>query len=226
MTRGRFKTVFLPLCGIEGYESAPEGVKLPPVATDTELEEQRRLLAIAKVRGVKYALVGNIGALAEAKRAGLLPVADFRMNIMNSFSKEQVLELGAVDIILSAELTPRAVSKIGGRAVVFGRIPLMLTERCFISENFGCKRCDSAVFTDRRGERFPVIREWGHRNLILNSRLTYMGDKRDGLGTEKVGEHFIFSTETPEEAKALTEAYFKGIPLSVPVRRMGKREVN
>lgn len=226
-TRGHFNTVFLPLYGIESYESVTDGVSLPAVVTDTELDKTRALLEVARSRGVKYALVGNIGSLIEAKRAGLLPVASFRMNITNSSAKSEILELGAHDIVLSAELTPPAVSGIGGRAVTYGRIPLMLTERCFISENFGCDKCKSASFTDRRGERFPVIREGEHRNIILNSRLTYMGDKRpEVLKRGNVGEHFIFSTEAVEEAKSAVSAYFDARPLpsSLPPRRMGRRD--
>ena len=228
-TRARLDTVFLPLAGIEEYESVTDGVALPPVVTDSELDELRRLLRIAKEKGVKYALVGNIGAIEEACRAGLVPVSSFRMNIMNSYAKSALLDMGVHDVTLSAELGAPAVSQMGGRAIVYGRIPLMLTERCFISENFGCDSCKSAAFSDRRREKFPVIREWKHRNLILNSRVTYMGDKRAQLvrrGT--VGEHFIFSTETRSEAEAAISAYMSGssMPENILYRRMGKREAN
>ncbi len=228
-TRGCFDTVFLPLFGIESYDCATDGVALPPVVTDTELPELRRLLALAKDRGVRYALVGNIGALEEVKRAGLLPVASFRMNIMNSYAKSALFDMGAVDVTLSAELGAPAVTGIGGRAIVFGRIPLMLTERCFISESFGCESCGSAAFEDRRREKFPVIREWEHRNVILNSRVTYMGDKRaELLRRGNVLEHFIFSTETPREAASAIADYTAGRKMSgnQPYRRMGKRDAN
>ncbi len=226
-TRGRFDTVFLPLSGIESYEYVSEGVSIPPVFTDSEASELQRLLSVAKERGVNYALVGNIGALTPVRDAGLIPIAGFRMNIMNSSAKLQALALGFGDITLSAELTLPAAAHIGGRVIVYGRIPLMLTERCFISENFGCKRCESSAFEDRRGEKFPVIREWRHRNLILNSRPTYMGDKRaELLSRRSLDEHFIFSVETKREAESAVHAYFSGKRLGddIPHRRMGRRE--
>ena len=115
------------------------------------------------------------------------------------------------------------IRDIGRGTVVYGRIPLMLTERCFVRENGGCSRCGHFAFTDRRGTRFPVLREYPHRNLILNSLPTYMGDRRAELSAAGVGqEHFLFTVETPEEVAAVVRAYRAGNPLSGQVRRIGR----
>jgi hypothetical protein len=61
---------------------------------------------------------------------------------------------------------------------------------------------------------FPLMREYGYRTLIFNSLPTYMGDKRALLSRlGLVLEHFIFSTETPKEARAVLEAYKTGASL-------------
>ena len=103
----------------------------------------------------------------------------------------------------------------------------MLTERCFIKENFGCENCSRTALSDRKGAKFPIIREYEHRNLILNSAITYMGDKSGEL--DSVGilhRHAIFSVETEREALVAIEALKNGraIDPSVTVRRMGKRD--
>ena len=99
----------------------------------------------------------------------------------------------------------------------------MLTERCFIKENFGCSRCNSASLIDRTGASFPLLYEWGHRNLILNSRPTYMGDKKRELYSFGVlHEHFIFSVESEKEAQKILDSYKSGKSLE-NVRRIGKR---
>ena len=81
---------------------------------------------------------------------------------------------------------------IGGGEIVYGKIPLMITERCFIKENFGCEKCNKAALEDRTGAKFPLMREYGHRNILLNSRPTYMGDKKKELKAHGIlHEHFI-----------------------------------
>ena len=116
---------------------------------------------------------------------------------------------------------------IGGGAIVYGRIPLMLTERCFIKENFGCENCSRTSLTDRKGAKFPIIREYEHRNLILNSAVTYMGDKSGELDASGiVHRHAIFSVESEREALSAIDAMRNGRPLdsSIAVRRMGRRD--
>ena len=101
----------------------------------------------------------------------------------------------------------------------------MLTERCFMRDTFGCKSCSDCSLTDRKGTKFPMIREYRHRNLILNSAVTYMGDKRDEL-RGIAGEHFIFTKETAGEISTVINAYKKALafPLSCQMRRMGRRD--
>ena len=218
--------VFLPLVRLDEIDEVSNGVYLPPIIFDSEWETVRPMLKDAASRGVKYALVGNIGHIAPVLEAGLLPVGDFRLNVTNALSIEQYRELGVEDIILSAELTSPMARDIGGGVIVCGRIPLMITERCFIRDVADCDRCrqNSACLTDRTGARFPMMREWEHRTVIFNSTVTYMGDKREELRRAGLTwEHFIFTSESADEISNLLGCYEKGVPLTVPVRRMGKR---
>lgn len=218
---GFFDMVFLPL---ESYLGQTNGIYIPPVITDIETEEIEKLLRKAKSNGVKYALVSNIGHIDLAKDAGLVPIGDFRLNITNSYSKAEYKALGINKYILSPELTLPMARDIGGGEIVYGRIPLMLTERCFIKENFGCEACGKSAFEDRTGAKFPLIREFGHRNLLLNSRPTYMGDRKAELDAAKISHcHFIFSIESAKEADSIISAYKCGAPLCSEVRRIGKR---
>ena len=114
---------------------------------------------------------------------------------------------------------------IGGAVITYGRIPLMITERCFTRELSGCGSCGGATLVDRTGAVFPVMRELPHRNIIFNSSYTYMADKVRELADAGINHtHFILSNESARDAKYLFEAYFnKRIP-NVPIRRMGRRE--
>ncbi len=216
--------VFLPLFSFEEGDGI-DGVYIPPVIMENEIQFVREKLKKAKNAGVMYALVGNIGHIPLAREFGLIPFGDFRLNIMNSYTKECYLDLGIEEAVLSPELTLPQARDIGGYTIHLGRIPLMLTERCFIKENFGCQRCNKAHLEDRMGERFPIIREFEHRNLIMNSRITYMGDKKAELASARLTRgHFIFSSESPEEIIRLLGAYQGGERLPYEVRRLGKRE--
>ncbi len=216
--------VFLPLFSFEENDGVA-GVYLPPVIMENEIQFVREKLKKAKNAGVMYVLVGNIGHISLVREFDMIPFGDFRLNIMNSYTKETYLKLDIENAILSPELTLPQARDIGGYTIHLGRIPLMLTERCFVKENFGCQRCNKAYLEDRMGERFPIIREFEHRNLIMNSRLTYMGDKQAELASARLTRgHFIFSTESPEEIIRLLGTYQSGERLPYEVRRLGKRE--
>ena len=215
--------IFLPLDKFD--PTVANGVYIPPVIMENELCRVRELLIMAERAGAKYALVGNLSHIPLVRESGLYPIGDFRLNVTNSLTREAYAELGIRDLILSPELTLPMARDIGGSLIVYGRIPLMLTERCFMKESFGCDRCGKVSLTDRYGEKFPILPEYGHRNLILNSRPTYMGDKKNELSKASIRAcHFIFSTETRESALAVLDSFEKGLPLDLPVRRIGRRD--
>jgi len=220
-----FDELYIPLSSVNEASAGFTGVYLPPVIMEDELDEVRELLSLARSEGVKGALIGNIGHIPLVKEFELIPLLDFRMNIMNSYTKDFYSRAFGDRIILSPELTEPQARDIGGGAVVYGRIPLMLTERCFMRENFGCEKCSDCSLTDRRGVKFPIIREFKHRNLILNSAVTYLGDRGRTLQYFD-REHYLFTVESPYEVERIIKAYKKGeaYPLSNKFRRMGKRQ--
>ncbi len=221
-----FDITFIPISSSAEALSRSSGIYIPPVVFDSEESDVAAALARARSFGVMYALVGNIGHISLALEAGLLPVGDFRLNITNAESRQAYRAMGVEKALLSAELTLPKARDISGGVITYGRIPLMITERCFIRENFGCDSCHSAYLTDRRGEKFPMMREAEHRNLILNCAKTYMGDRRAELSRYLIShEHFIFTTETPAEARSAVSSYLAGEPLGVTVRRVGRRDL-
>ena len=215
---------FVPLGSEAEAVKIAGGVALPPVITDGESDEVNRLVVKAKSDGAKYALVGNIGHISFALDNGLIPVGGFRLNAYNRAARECLFELGVKDTVLSPELTlPKARDAVGG-VIVYGRIPLMITERCFIKDNFGCKSCNNASLTDRMGEKFPILREFGHRNIILNSQLTYMGDKQAELRSYGVRrQHLMFTTENGEGIIRALCSIRDGKSVPGKIRRIGKR---
>ena len=201
------------------------GVLVPEVIFDSQRENVKELLRKAYKAGAQHALVGNIGHLALVREEGFTLHGDFRLNVTNRSSAAVLEEYGIADTVLSPELSLAQMRDIGGctRAIIYGRIPLMLTEKCVGKELGGCERCRSghSELVDRRGARFPVLRRFPHRSAVFNSVPTYMADKaaelrRYGL----VGGHFVFSVEDSRTVNEIIRAYKQGLPPTSPVRRI------
>ncbi len=219
-----FDAIFLP------HTASPEslrragGVYLPPIILDSEWNEVENALKNIAKSGEMYALVSNIGHISLARSLGFRIIGDFRLNVTNIETSRALHKMGVEHLILSPELTLPKARDIGGGIITYGRIPLMLTERCFIGENFGCEGCNKAALTDRKGARFPMMRGWKHRNIILNSIPTYMGDRQGELRAYGLDScHMIFTTERGSEVSSLLRAHRSGAPLSANVRRIGRR---
>lgn len=219
-----FDIMYLPL---DSFDGSCTGVALPPVIFDSERERAEKLLEKAVALGARHALVGNLGHLELVLSHGLVPHGDLRLNIANRASASVAESFGFVDYVLSPELSLPKIRDIGGASavVVYGRLPLMILEKCVGKELGGCKKCESgeAVLTDRMGISFPVLREWEHRSLVCNSLPTGLSDRLLELRSAGAfGEHFLFTTETRAECVAVIGAYREGRPLPFPVRRLPK----
>lgn len=217
-----FDRRYLPLFS---FAEGANGVILPPAIFDGDMGRIRAALSAAKAAGAIYALVGNAGHLSLATDAGLIPVGDFRLNITNSESAAFWESCGMEQCVLSPELTLPQMRDIGGNTalIVYGRIPLMLLEKCVTKELSDCAHCaaDRTELVDRRGIAFPVLREWEHRNLVLNSLPTSMSDRQDALlRAGLTAWHFLFSVETPQQTDRIIEAFRLGKPLPGQVRRV------
>lgn len=215
-----FDLVFLPLSEYRGGDfPRVRGVALPGVIPDGEREKVLAGLRDAVDRGARHALCGNYGHLALCREAGLVPHGDFRLNVTNGAAAEFALAAGFADLILSPELSAAQLRDIGGRvrAVVYGRVPLMLLEKCAAAETSGCTKCadDRAALTDRMGKRFPILREEPHRNILFNCVPTYAAE-HPPLG----GQHFIFTVERPAEILRVLDAYRRGLPPVGEIRRL------
>ncbi len=217
-----FDAVFLPLDVWQAAALKTNGIYVPPVVQDHEEKEILAALAAARGTGARYALCGHAGLVPALQEMGYSVLGDFRLNVTNAVCAAYWQERGLCGLVLSPELALPQLRDIGyGSVIVYGRIPLMLTERCFMRENFGCEACGRAALRDRRDAAFPLLREYPHRNIICNSLPTYMGDRQAALSAYGApGQHFIFTVEGEGETAAVLSAYYAGRPLPGPVRRI------
>lgn len=221
-----FDLTFLPL---DKYEPIADGFVMPPVIFDSERAEASRLIDRAIELGATHAIIGNIGNVSLLRDRGLTLIGDFRFNATSTRSVCELEGLGIPSVILSPELTLPQMRDIKGdvASIVYGKLPLMVLERCVIKDSYGCSDCQSrtvfnpATITDRRGVAFPVMREWQHRSVIYNSLPTCMSDKSDQLDRNNItSRHFIFTDESPRKVDRVIEVHKDSIPLGSPVRRI------
>ena len=204
-----FDIIYVPL---EKYNGKTNGVALPPVIFDSERKEVEKMLDDAVAIGAKHILVGNIGHLELARRSGLKLHGDFRLNLSNNASVKFTDECGFEDVLISPELMQSQIRDVSGNvgACVYGRMPVMITEKCMAKEISDCKTCgeNRVVLTDRRGMMFPVLRCFKHRSLVVNSVPFYMADKQEELVKKGITmTHYIFTVETAEEVDRIIKAY-------------------
>jgi len=124
--------------------------------------------------GIDGILAGNPGTV---KYAGAYPkiriMGDFSLNIFNSVSIKTLKDMGLDGATLSCELNLNQIREMGKfpdfveEVLVYGRIPLMISEYCpvgSIKGNFGknsrcsmpCKDKDFYL-VDRMNMKFPVL---------------------------------------------------------------------
>lgn len=199
---------YLPL---DRYTKKANGVILPPVIFDSEKKGVLESLKAAKEQGATHALVGNIGHIALAKEAGLIPHGDYRLNIQSGYTAS-VFENELADMLLSPELILPQIRDIAfpKGVIVYGRQILMTLE----------KPVGYDSLTDRTKATFPILKEGG-RDILINSLPTYMADKKGELDkVGKFGYHYLFTIEGKQEALSILTAYQKGYATKKAVRRI------
>lgn len=215
VTEADIPRIYLPLSELTPDTEA-NGIILPAVVFDSEWESMLAALVRAKESGAEYAIAANIAEIPLLREMGFTVTADFRLNCTNPYTAEQLRTLGADEVILSPELKIGGMRDIHGRksVITYGRVPLMLCEKCPGKEMGKCPDCREGrayYITDRTGMRFPVLREEGHRAVIYNCAPIYTADtKKETARAGSFAEHFIFSDESGIEIRRILDAYRRG----------------
>ena len=217
----------LPQLDLAPYRGRTDFFALLPRIYRTQDEPVLRALLEDGVRkGVTGVSIANLGHLSLVRGLDAALHGDWALNVYNSaalaFWKEQGLSSACVSFELrDAQL--RDLSKcLPCEAIVYGRLPLMVTENCLNANESGCRYfterpasvpCDGACasapeLTDRRGEHFPVLRAWGCRSEIENGKILYLADKSKDW--QSLGLRFAqlrFTTESAAECVRVLRAY-------------------
>lgn len=186
----------------------------------------RALLEDGIKKGVTGVSIANLGHLSLVRGLKVTLHGDWALNVYNSaaldFWKEQGLDSACVSFELRDAQLRDLQKSLPCEAIVYGRLPLMITENCLNANESGCRyfkerpvsvpadgACASAPeLTDRRGEHFPVLRAWGCRSEIENGKILYLADK--ACDWQSLGLRYAclrFTSESPEDCVQMLRAY-------------------
>lgn len=226
-----FDRIFVPMEDAEFADGEKICVSLPPVTVGEaadELEEKLRHLS-------GHVLVHGIGQARAARESGLEPEFSIRANVLSARLLEKLSEF-ASPVCFSPEASIGAArdATVPFSLAVYGKIPLMHTQRCLISDGarycrsggFGGRhfpvsgkksqdgrvRCDGrlcfAELRDRRDATFFTVGLPDCSNAVFNSVPIYMADKMEEIDLPLLESlHFIFTDETKDECRRVIEAY-------------------
>ena len=191
----------------------PVAALLPRVCWDRAKKELDRDLERLRTLGISQVLAGSLDMVRHGLELGFQVRGDYGLGVYNSQTMKELKRLGLRSVTASFELKLaqiRDLSKaLDTELIVYGRLPLMLTENCIIHNRSGQHTCTSVnQLTDRKGERFPVVKAFGCRNEILNSKKLFLADKRSdwqSLGLWAV--RLQFTTENARECVQVLERY-------------------
>ena len=223
---------YVPLEVLATLKALPESdtewcAVLPRIWRDRDEAQLRKLLEDAKALGVTSVLLGNIGHFSLVQDLGLTLYGDYGLNVFNSRSVNYLKDKGLESACLSFELRfsqMRDMEKlIPAESIVYGRLPLMITENCLVQNQCNCRLDKNGplvprnapcrqpnYLADRTGAAFPLLPAWSHRTEVQNSRPLWLADRPDWKRLGLAYARLRFTTESPAQCAEVFRSYLSG----------------
>ncbi len=193
---------------------------LPRIVHDGELSKLRQDLTDLKTLGIREVLIGNVGLLLPVRECGMHARGDFGLNLYNSRAVNFARDMQLRSACLSFEMTLpqiRDLSKaVPCEILVYGRLPLMITENCLIMGRTGKCTCHTGQtkLTDKTGAEFPIIKDGNTcRSVLLNGKKLNWLDRQEDLARLGLwAKRLYFTTENPKEVDRVLSACHNPTP--------------
>ena len=201
-------------------QKVPVCAVTPRIVHDGEWDALKTSLLSIRQLGVQDVLVGNLALLILVKECQMQARGDFGLNLYNSGAMHVARALGMASACLSFEMTLpqiRDVSKaVPSEMLVYGRMPLMLTENCLIRGKTGQCSCHlgPAKLTDKTGAEFPIIRDGNTcRSVLLNGKKLNLLDRQNDLSRLGLwATRLYFTTENAKEVDRVLASVLNPMP--------------
>ena len=210
--------VYVPAEELDGLE--PTGLHgetelcavLPRVFRTADEQPLRAMLE--RHPEVTSVAIGNLGHLPIVRGLDRTLRGDFGLNVYNSRAVKFWRDRGLSSVTVSFELRWQQVRDLAKYAdcegIIYGRLPLMITENCVTKNNVGCAHGAGSVLTDRTGAQFPVQCAYGCRCEIENGKVLVLADKPEVFRCGLRYGRLRFTTESPEACAAILRAHKAG----------------
>ncbi len=201
--------------GIEPFrdEGAQIVAVLPRIVTDSEMPVLRELLATLTGMGIDQALVSDLGLVPTVLSAGMVLRGDLGLNLTNSWAIQRLGQSGFESVTASFQLSARQIKglskSVRTEMIIYGRVPVMITEHCLIRNSAG--RCSCTTPTSMSspfGDVYPVEKEFGCRNVIYDSSKIFLADRPEIFESAGLwGARLLFTTESERECASVAGRY-------------------
>lgn len=214
--------VWLPLFAIQHIENAYTGAVLPTIIFDSEMDGVKNKLHALYDMGLRHVMCQTIGQARLCLDMGFTPHGGTGMHIYNGVTASLS---DMVSLTASPELTVSQLREMPKPlplgVQIYGRQTLMTMENCLAKVHDKCHDGKSYYkLTDEKGNVFPCLCAYPHRNEILNAHPLYMLDKLDKLRNLGLSAFILrFTTESVKEAEEIMRLYETERPAPFPFTR-------
>lgn len=166
------------------------------------------------IKGIVVSNLSHLELLKKYKVEKLDLIANYTLNVSNSYTAQELEKLGVSKITLPPELDKESIQSldrnIKKEAIVYGRTLLMTTEYCTIGRVNNCPGiCEKGMYKlkDRMGFEFPIYTDRVNcNNLIYNSKITSISWKDLNVDSIRIDT----LEETEEEIQQIINIHKKG----------------
>lgn len=197
------------------YEELENKTNVIPVLPKVNYNYEK-LLKRLKNCGAKTVFASTLGVAKALLEDGFEVFGDYGLNISNPVSANEYKKIGINRLTLSPELSGEEIRDITSNTdaaceiLAYGRQLMMTTRACIIKGVRGKCDCDRPLMLkDKTGAGFLVYSDKSeHINMIYNTAVTFMADKRkvlEGLDVDCI--RLVFTDEGKEKVSEIISMY-------------------
>ncbi len=187
---------------------------LDRITTDGEWPDTLSALRKLKSAGLTDVLCADVGQAAIMSPLGFELHGDFGITVFNSQTMKALKAMGLRTCTLSFEMTLQQIKELSfgmdAEMIVYGRLPLMLTENCLIVKRNGVHACHTGNVNliDKTGRSYPLLAEKGCRTTLYNAEKLWLADRtEDAARSGASALRLCFTTENSSECLGVMRAY-------------------
>lgn len=182
-------------------------VLLPQLCYDDKSDLKQKMISRVKEMGYSAFCASNAGDIEISE------YTDYSVWMFNSECVNYLRKTGIKTGCLSPEINIAQLKDIrsdcGLEAIIYGKIPVMLSKNCFVKSAGNCGDC---TLRDRTGGIFKAMccPDFGYTRL-LNTVPLYMGDKISDFDNTCIDTlRLMFTDESPSECERIIELIKSG----------------